>query len=306
MKVYHYLRKLNVRTDQSKQKVQVFVCGLYSGEARVAVLLKQLYQDTRDISDLCTLQFKPLADLQMNSPKQFKAKIKEILQGSSKSIEQSIFFFDELFPNFTIDKLKNLAEMEGVDFVLSIRHAFNNNVWKGFFSKAFKQTSDTQTIMSSQGVKESSHFIFCRLTMSFRCSQELITFMYHWLIHSPKESSLFEEKSFIHSPGAFPGPKPLWLEVPIVEVFIQHVKDDDKLNNAKDVLVMYDFDYDLLSIHPLGKYCKTKDWKFCPVNEVMGSEAQIVIIYDVKELHFEALSRAVNQLIIVTTPKTIG
>ena len=306
MKLYHYLRKLNMRTFQAKEKVQVFVCGSYAGEARVAVLLKQLYQDTRDISDLCTLRFKPLADLQMNSPKEFKTKVQEILQGSSESIEHSIFFFDELFPNFAIDKLKNLAGMEGVDFVLSIRHAFNDNVWKGFFSKVFKQTSDTQTIMSSEGVKESSHFIFCRLTMSFRCTHELITFMYHWLIHSPKEGGLFEEKSFIHSPGAFNGPKPLWLEVPIVEVFIQHVEDDDQLNSAKDVLVLYDLDYDLLSIHPLGKLCKDKDWKFCPVNEVMGSEAQIVIIYDVKEVHFEALSRAVNQLIIVTTPKTKG
>ena len=91
-----------------------------------------------------------------------------------------------------------------------------------------------------------------------------------------------------------------------MEVFIEYAKNNEQLKNTKDVLVMYDFDYDLLSIHPLGKYCKSKNWKFCPVNEVMGSEAQTVIIYDVKEVHFEALSRAVNQLIIVTTPKTKG
>ena len=52
--------------------------------------------------------------------------------------------------------------------------------------------------------------------------------------------------------------------------------------------------------------CFINDWRFCPVNEVMGSEAQIVILYDLKEVHFEALSRAVHQLIIVTTPKTEG
>ena len=69
---------------------------------------------------------------------------------------------------------------------------------------------------------------------------------------------------------------------------------------------MYDFEYDLLSLHPLGKHCKDNEWKFCPINEIMGSEAKVVIIYDVKEVHFEALSRAVNQLIIVTTPKTEG
>ena len=169
MKVYHYLKKLNVKADQSKQKVQVFVCGLYSGEARVAVLLKQLYQDTRDISNLCTLQFKPLADLQMNTPKQFKAKIQEILQGSSKSIEHSIFFFDELFPNFAIDKWSDLAGMKGVDFVLSIRHAFNDNVFvrKGFFSKVLSMglwtddVLDTQTIMGNEGIQSNKDTIFC-------------------------------------------------------------------------------------------------------------------------------------------------
>ena len=131
-------------------------------------------------------------------------------------------------------------------------------------------------------------------------------FMYHWLIHSPKESSLFEEKSFIHYPGSFRGPKPLWLKVPNHEVFIEFAENEDQLSSTKDVLVIYDIDYDLTMIDSLGKYCKTKNWKFFPVNEVTGSEAQIVIIYDVKKLHFEALSRAVNQLIIVTTPKTKG
>ena len=301
MKLYHYLRKCNARTGQSKEKVQVFVCGLYSGEARVAVLLKQLYQDTRDISDLCTLQFKPLADLQINSPQEFKAKIQEILQGSSKSIKHSIFFFDELFPNFPIDKWSHLSSMKGgVDFVLSIRHAFNTRLWTN-------EVLDTQTILDNEGIQSDKDTIFCQLTKSYRCTHQLITFMYHWLIHSPKEDGLFKEKSFIRSGASRSGgPRPLWFEVPNVEVFIQHVKDDDQLNNAKDVLVICDYNHDLLSIHTLGKYCKTKDWKFCQSNEVMGSEAKIVIIYDVKEVHFEALSRAVNQLIMVTTPKTKG
>ena len=130
--------------------------------------------------------------------------------------------------------------------------------------------------------------------------------MYYWLIHSPKENGLYKEKIFIHSQGSFDGPKPLWLQVPTVEVFIDYATQNDQLKNANDVMVMYDLDYDLLSRHPLGMHCKDKKWKFCPINEVMGSEAKIVIIYDVKEVHFEALSRAVIQLIIVTTPKTKG
>ena len=299
MKLYHYLRQMNLMTDQAKQKVQVFVCGSYSGEAKVAVLLKQLYLETRDISELCTLQFKPLEDFQLDCPEDFTTKIQEILQGCADSFKQTIFFFDELFPHFTIDELKNLGDIQGVDFVLSIRHAYHNGRWTD-------EILDRKTSMDNEGVHEDEHTIFCQLTKSHRCSSELIDFMYYWLIHSPKQDRLFEEKSFIHSPGTFSGPKPLWLEVPIVEVFIEHATNDDCLKNAKDVLVLYDFDYDLLSIHPLGKHCKSNDWRFCPVNEVMGSEAEIVIIYDLKKVHFEALSRAVHQLIIVTTPKTEG
>ena len=79
MKLYHYLRQMNLMTDQAKQKVQVFVCGSYSGEAKVAVLLKQLYLETRDISELCTLQFKPLEDFQLDCPADFTTKIHDLL-----------------------------------------------------------------------------------------------------------------------------------------------------------------------------------------------------------------------------------
>ena len=307
MKMFHYLRKIKVSTLGAKQKVKVFVCGLCSREAKVAELMKQLYQDTRDFKNLCALQIMTWDRSQMNSPKEFKAKIQSILKKNSASIEQSIFFFDELFPNFAIDNFKNLASMKGVDFVLSIRHSFNGNLFAWKIMNYFRSPEDSQTIMSNAGVQEPGyfgHFTFCQLRQSYRCTHELIDFMYHWLIHSHKEDDLFKEKSFIHSTGAFKGPKPLWLEVESVEVFIQHVEADDQLNTTKDVLVMYDLD--LFSKEPLGKYCKTKNWKFCPVNEIMGSEAKIVIIYDAKEIHFEALSRAINQLIIVTTPKSEG
>ena len=154
MKVYHYLKKLNVKADQSKQKVQVFVCGSYSGEAKVAVLLKQLYLETRDISELCTLQFKPLEDFQLECPADFTTKIQEILQGCADSFKQTIFFFDELFPHFTIDELKNLGGIQGVDFVLSIRHAYHNGCWTD-------EILDRKTSMDNEGVHEDEHTIFC-------------------------------------------------------------------------------------------------------------------------------------------------
>ena len=127
--------------------------------------------------------------------------------------------------------------------------------------------------------------------------------MYYWLMHSPHEDGSYMQKSFVHSKGFFDGPLPLWIEVPIVEVFINYTHLDEKLKDAKDVLVLFDIDYEPTSIHTLRKYCKKRDWRFYPENEVMGSEAEMVIIYDTNSLNFESLSRAIHQLIIVTTSR---
>ena len=128
--------------------------------------------------------------------------------------------------------------------------------------------------------------------------------MYYWLIHSPHEDGFYKQKSFVHAKGSFDGPTPLWIEVPIVEVFTEFANSDEQLKDATDVLVLFDIDYEATSIHTLRRHCLNKNWRFYAENEVMGSEAQIVIIYDTKKIHFESLSRAVHQLIIVTTPET--
>ena len=290
MKLSHYIRKfkLSARTD-GKSKIKVFVCGWYNGKDRVVVLLKQLMEETKDISDFCDLQLKALPDFKIQTIEDFQLKISEI---EGKSFEQTIFFMDELYPAFPSHQWTKFKPKPGQDFVLSIRHAFHDG--------KFQRSSNPQ----SKSIDVQENLIYCQLSKPYRCTKQVIDFMYYWLIHSPQEDEFYKQKSFVHSKGYFDGPTPLWIEVPIVEVFIEYVNSDQQLKDAKDVLVLFDIDYEATSIHTLRRHCLNKNWRFYSENEAMGSEAQIVIIYDTKKIQFESLSRAVHQLIIVTTPET--
>ena len=118
------------------------------------------------------------------------------------------------------------------------------------------------------------------------------------LIHSPPEDELYKQKSFFHLPYSESGKKPLWIEVPSVEAFIDYT---NAFQDWKDVMVIYDPDNIQDDIQSLRGHCLGRQWKVCPSSSVTGSEAAIVIIYDMKTVHFEAISRAVVQLIFVTT-----
>ena len=88
---------------------------------------------------------------------------------------------------------------------------------------------------------------------------------------------------------------------PPLKAFIEYSNSNDEFNNQNDVLVIYDPDYDQSAIQALRGHCIGKNWKSRSSSEIMGSEASLVVIYDLPKVHFEAMSRAVNQLVFVTT-----
>ena len=67
MKLSHYIRKLKLSANDGKSKIKVFVCGCYNGQNRVVVLLKQLMEETKDISQFCDLQLKALPDFKIKN-----------------------------------------------------------------------------------------------------------------------------------------------------------------------------------------------------------------------------------------------
>ena len=89
--------------------------------------------------------------------------------------------------------------------------------------------------------------------------------------------------------------------LPTLDPYVFYTNTNQDLKDSNDVMVVYEPDNIKDVIETLTEYCSGREWKICPSHSVMGSEAQIVIIYNMKSIHFEALSRAMFQLIFVTT-----
>ena len=218
----------------------------------------------------------------------------------------TIVMMDELFPGFTTEKWMDFKGLPNTEFVLALRHAFNDGACLRWFQKLGKKEKDFQDIMEQQGVDVFENTVFCHLRKSFRCTQELLSLTYYMLMHSPSKEELYKQKSFVHLPKSLSGDglKPLWLEVPSVEAFIQYSDNNERLTLETNVLIIYDQAFiDGELIYTLRGYAAKKNWRVCSTTSVMGSEASTVIIFNMKTIHFEALSRAVLQLILVTTNK---
>ena len=309
MKLSHYLmdHDLTGMKIRNQAKVRVLLCGTYQGEDRVPNLLRQLLSESKDISDCCDLEVQPVKDLKMSSPKEFGKSLKKILENHTKSYIKTIVMMDELYPGFRTEKWKDFKGLPNTDFVLALRHAFNDGVCLGWFRKLTIKEKDFQDIMEQQGVDVLENTVFCHLRKSFRCTQELLSLTYYMLMHSPHDEELYKQKSFVHLPQSLSGggEKPLWLEVPSIEAFIHYSDNNDRLKSETNVLIIFNHDhsFDDQLISTLRGYVAKRNWRVCSSTSIMGSEASTVIIFNMKTIHFEALSRAVLQLIIVSTNK---
>ena len=152
MKLSHYKKKLGLQANVTKRKFRAIVCGSYSGEDRVPLLLKQLIEETNDIKDFCTVEFKPLADLEMKNPDSFQRKLVKVLDLENDQFVQSIVMMDELQPGFVTNKWKEFKGVPNTDFVFALRHAFNDGVCLGLFQRLRIKERDYTEIMDQQGV----------------------------------------------------------------------------------------------------------------------------------------------------------
>ena len=80
----------------------------------------------------------------------------------------------------------------------------------------------------------------------------------------------------------------------------EYIKKNYLLPNDGTVVLLHGLEN--VNIHviiTLSRWCKEQNWKFVHKNEIMGSEASIVILYDIFDHQTELFSRAKNYLIIV-------
>ena len=75
----------------------------------------------------------------------------------------------------------------------------------------------------------------------------------------------------------------------------------------KDVMLIYDAMYKYQVPDPkIKEFCAEMDWEYSWKWEIIGSEASVIVILDLDQIHYEVLTRAKHQLIIITTHKTKG
>ena len=80
---------------------------------------------------------------------------------------------------------------------------------------------------------------------------------------------------------------------------LETIKQNYLLPTDETVVLLHDLEDDNEEFMTLSNWCKEQNWKFVSINEIMGSEASVVILYDYDEEQTELYSRAKNCLIIV-------
>ena len=305
IKFSHYLKKYRLKANEGKGKIRILICGAYQGDDRVSVLLQALQEQLKECQEFCTLQTQSTT-LNITSFKDFLSKFQdEILVQKCDDEEylHSIILLDELLPKFCLEEWTAGLMFEKTDFVIAFRHSFCNTRHARCL---IHMRIDDIEMRSDDDVQIKEDKVICQLKKRFRCSNEITALIFYLLVHSPK-SHHPEYKSFVHSLDSFDaGKNPAWLELENVEHFIEFTNtDQDFFALEKDVLVIYDPKDDPFSLQPLKTHCTARNWQCYPYTDIVGSEADTVIIYDLKDFHFEAFSRAINHLVIVTIEKDV-
>ena len=173
--------------------------------------------------------------------------------------------------------------MFNVQYVVAIRHTFSQSVFPN--------------VQPLENVKrlDNSNTLICVLDKRLRCSNEIIALVFYLMIHSKDNSTL---KSFEHSLDSFNGGVPIWLDVENVEDFVHFANTNPVI--SKSVMVIYDPKDDDFSLQPVVKLCLEKKWDCHPCTSIVGSEAQTVFLFNLKDFHFESFTRVTSNLIIIT------
>ena len=97
---------------------------------------------------------------------------------------------------------------------------------------------------------------------------------------------------------SFSGPLPKWIEAKSTNDFIAYATST--MTTLTDVMLIYN-----KSNPEIKELCSKMNWKYVYAWEINGSESSVIIILDLYQwneelIHYEALTRAKHELIIVT------
>ena len=80
---------------------------------------------------------------------------------------------------------------------------------------------------------------------------------------------------------------------------LEHIQQNHVFPTDETVILLHTLRNNDKECITLSNWCKEQNWKFVHTNEVMGSEASVVILYNYMFEQTELYSRAKNCLIVV-------
>ena len=213
-------------------------------------------------------------------------------------------------PGFEVTDWKVYEPQEGFQIIFCLKYAFDDQKIKnkrGTSGSASSVSYANVTASLSEELTQYEHVIVGKLQKGHRCSNQIRRLVYYLLIHSPNFEQRYKLKNFnqgLHYDSFDAKYSPCWIKLKTLNSFITAAKDENIHCGDPDVMLIFDPDIDPDDLSKLKDLCengKNPKWKCASQDDIVGAEASTVIIYDLEELHFEAFTRAINNLIIITT-----
>ena len=267
MKKSHYRKKYGLSSSDCKDKLRVIICI----NATTANMLKQqMINDWLKYTNDChqeihTQEFRIQKDL------------KQILKGTNKNYQfysHTLVMLDEIARDeMTQVPLEEWEECK-IDYIYCIAYHDQSHAYR-----VFHLANDT---------------FECNLLKRQRSSQEILNLADFCQMHMGYGAwSPYRQYSYEVS---FSSDKPLWIELDTPSWFPHIFQNiEGKFATDDDVMVISDqADYDI------KEFCRLKKWRCTHKFDVKGSEASVVILFDLQSFGYEWFTRAKNQLVIVT------
>ena len=270
MKKSHYRKKYGLNSSDCKDKLRVIICiNATANNMLKQQMINDWLKSTIDChQEIHTQEFRIQKDL------------KPILKGTNKnyqSYSHTLVMLDEILRDEMIQ-----VDMEEckIDYIYSIAYHDQSHAYRVFHLR-----NDT---------------FECNLLKRQRSSQEILNLADFSQMHMGYGAwSHYKQKRFYmqySSEGSFSSDKPLWIELDTPSWF-PHIFQNllETKFPTDDVMVISD-----QSGYDIKEFCRLKKWRWSHKFDVKGSEASVVVLFDLQSFGYEWFTRAKNQLVIVT------
>ena len=311
---HNYIYTQHLSPMQSKKDLRVILSACFNEKhpRQVDLWKKQVESIVNHAHSLYEVEVHTIRARTAQHPQAYNDHnnlILELLKKDTKygEYKKTIIMIDELNPCFESETWSMYRDLKcrginNVQIVFNLKYDFHD--------LKFRMESNANDARSYEDFDtiRFDNVLVGRLHKAHRCSNEIRNFVHFLLMHAFDDGYKF--KYFDHDESTFSSKRPVWIDIKDSKSFIaslNHNKGNreslfehclgDGGTQSKTVLI---YDPDTIDSE-VKSICDSKRWECVSKTEAVGTEFSRVIIYGLKEFHFEAFTRAVNQLIIVTT-----